>query len=123
MELVLNLPLFEGYTYFYTAAHSKDYEVFMIIDYTTIHTCVCFLIGISHIQTFVPASEEVGAYNWILHCALYSGVSYVASPTPIHSEVSNELLMAKVQFNTSVIDVKLIADTWKPEFGVKRYIY
>ena len=50
-----------------------------------------------------------------------SGVSYVASPTPIHSEVLNELLMAKVQFNTSVIDVKLIADTWKPEFGVKRY--
>ena len=52
-----------------------------------------------------------------------SGVSYVASPIPIHSEVFNELLMAKVQFNTSVIDVKLIADTWKPEIGVKRYGY
>ena len=52
-----------------------------------------------------------------------SGVSYVASPIPIHSEVFNELLMAKVQFNTSVTDVKLIADTWKPEIGVKRYGY
>ena len=52
-----------------------------------------------------------------------SGDSYVASPTPIHSDVFKELLMAKVQFNTSVIDVKLIADTWKPEFGVKRYSY
>ena len=38
MELELNLPMFEGYTYFYTAAHSEDYEVFMNIDETTIHT-------------------------------------------------------------------------------------
>ena len=61
----------------------------------------------------------IGSYT----VSYISGVSYVASPTPIHSEVLNELLMAKVQFNTSVIDVKLIADTWKPEFGVKRYSY
>ena len=49
MELVLNLPMFEGYMYFYTAEHSKDYEVCMIIDYTTIHTYACLFIGMSHI--------------------------------------------------------------------------
>ena len=49
MELVLNLPMFEGLTYFYTAAHSMDYEVFIISDFTTIHTYACILIGMSHI--------------------------------------------------------------------------
>ena len=49
MELVLNLPMFEGFTYFYTAAHSVDYEVFIISDFISIHTYACILIGMSHI--------------------------------------------------------------------------